>query len=433
MNRLIIFIVILLLSCNQKKETTKPGNAVPKDSISIAPKNNEIPDSLKFKSSQDSLFINTSATKIKLKPISISLQKGIDFNLSIPEGYNASIAFEGLKRPRFLARAPGEDDRLFITDLQDKSDNRRGQVLLLSEWDSQSKKYKRIDIFLDKLHNPNQVAFYQGFMYVAETGRLSRYKYEKGNNKPTSEPQVLITFPDYGLSYKYGGWHLTRSLAFHNSKIYVSIGSSCNACIEKETMRAAVLEMNPDGSEMVIYASGLRNSVGIKWIGNKLWATGMGRDLIGPDKPEDLFQEIKRGQYYGWPFYFQYRGIIYEDEQFRDSMKGPEVKKPPIAFSGFKAHSAPLGFDYFEGFDDTRLDKAILVALHGSTSVWRQRGNSVVKINGGNNYQEVVSGFLQGKTEKERYGRPCDVMMKDSRSFFITDDHNGVLYYIYKN
>ena len=111
--------------------------------------------------------------------------------------------------------------------------------------------------------------------------------YNRGDNKPPDSGQVIARFPDYGLSYKYGGWHLTRSLAFHNEKLYVSVGSSCNACVETEEIRAVVLEMNPDGTDAKIFARGLRNSVGIKWIGNELWGTGMGRDLAGPDKPED--------------------------------------------------------------------------------------------------------------------------------------------------
>jgi glucose/arabinose dehydrogenase len=158
----------------------------------------------------------------------------------------------------------------------------------------------------------------------------------------------------------------------------------------------------------------------------------MGRDLIGPEVPEDLFQEIIQGEYYGWPFYYQYKNKIYEDKEFRDSAKASWVKEPPVAFCGFKAHSAPLGFEYFEGFEDAALNNGVLVCLHGSTSVWRQRGNSIVKVGKGNKYTEIVSGFLNGKTEADRYGRPCDILMKDSHSFFFTDDHNGVLYYVWR-
>jgi glucose/arabinose dehydrogenase len=212
----------------------------------------------------------------------------------------------------------------------------------------------------------------------------------------------------------------------------VSVGSSCNACIEKEEIRAVVLEMNPDGTGAKIFARGLRNSVGIKWIGNRLWGTGMGRDLVGPDKPEDPFQQIERDGFYGWPYYFQYKQKIYADTNFKDSARAAWVKEPPKAFLGFKAHSAPLGFAFFKDFDDGVLKNSVLVCLHGSTSVWRQRGNSIVRIEKNNRYSEIISGFLTGKTEADRHGRPCDILMNSTRSFFFTDDLNGLLYYVWK-
>jgi glucose/arabinose dehydrogenase len=105
---------------------------------------------------------------------------------------------------------------------------------------------------------------------------------------------------------------------------------------------------------------------------------------------------------------------------------------PPLAYCGFLAHSAPLGFDYFSNFSDSLLRNAFVVALHGSTTVSRQRGNSIVKVMDGGSYVPIVDGFLSGKTEADRQGRPCDVLMNDTRSFFFTDDKNGVLYYVWK-
>jgi len=110
----------------------------------------------------------------------------------------------------------------------------------------------------------------------------------------------------------------------------------------------------------------------------------------------------------------------------------PLPAAPPVAYCGFLAHSAPLGFDYFSNFSDTLLHNAFLVALHGSTTVSRQRGNSIVKITGRDRYVPIVDGFLTGRTEADRKGRPCDVMMNDERSFFFTDDKSGVLYYVWK-
>jgi glucose/arabinose dehydrogenase len=371
---------------------------------------------------------------LKLTDQSIILKNKLSFILKVPAGYHISVAAEGLNRPRFFTKSP--DGRLFITDMYDRTDNKKGKVLILEGWNNNTRKFETITTYLDNQHNPNQVAFYtvkgQQYIYVAETGKLSYYKYQAGDNKPSSSPTAIATFPDYGLSYKYGGWHLTRSLAFHNNKLYVSVGSSCDACIEKEEIRATIVEMDPDGRNLKYYARGLRNAVGIKWIGNELWATNMGRDNRGPDKPEEQLMKIIPGAFYGWPYYFQYKKQIIADADFKDSVHPAWVKRPPISQWGIKAHSAPLGFAWFTGFKDSLLNNSFITALHGSTSVWRQRGNAVVEMLPKGAYREIVTGFLQGTTEDKRYGRPCDVLQWDDHSFFISDDKNGVIYYIWK-
>jgi glucose/arabinose dehydrogenase len=366
----------------------------------------------------------------------VTLKNNFSFQLKIPQGYKIAVAAEGLKRPRFFTKSP--DGRLFITDMYDRTDNKKGRVLILEDWNADENRFEKTSVFLDSLHNPNQVAFYaasydQYYIYVAETGKLSYYRYIPGINKPASGPTAITVFPDHGLDYKYGGWHLTRSLAFHNNKLYVSVGSSCDACIEKEEIRATIIEMDPDGRNQKYYARGLRNAVGVKWVNNQLWVTNMGRDNRGPDKPEELFHTIQPGGYYGWPYYFQYKKQIFTDTAFKDSARASYVTKPPVAPWSFKAHSAPLGFDYFDSFSDSLLNKSFLVALHGSTSVWRQRGNAVVQVMPGGGYREIVTGFLQGKTENKRFGRPCDVMQWDDHSFLVSDDKNGVVYYVWRD
>lgn len=372
---------------------------------------------------------------LKLVDQKIQLEGNIPFTLKIPSGYKISVAAEGLDRPRFFAKSP--DGRLFVTDMFDKTDNKKGKIFILDGWDNKTKQFTNVITYLKDLHNPNQVGFYsndtQSFIYIAETHQLSYYPYNNGDNKPSGTAKVIATFPDYGLSYKYGGWHLTRSLAFNKNKIYVSVGSSCDACIEKEEIRATITEMNPlDGSDKQIIARGLRNAVGLKWINNELWATNMGRDNRGPDKPEEQLMKIERNAFYGWPYYYQYKKRILADPDFKDSVHPVWVKRPPISKWGIKAHSAPLGFDFFKGFKDPVLNNSFVTALHGSTSVWRQRGNAVVQMLPNGTYREIVTGFLQGKTEDKRYGRPCDVIQWDDRSFFISDDKKGVIFYVWK-
>jgi len=420
---LAIAFLLFLCACNEEGTTKesltdtskpKPVQLIHPDSVNIQPP----------------FIINQSDKVIRLTPRKIHLAKGKDFTLNIPEGFEISIAAEGLNRLRFLAKSP--DGRLFATDMHDKSDNKKGKLLLFDNWNENTKKFDSITQYLEALHNPNQVVFYNNYLYVAETGTLSRYAYDSSERRPSSPPEIIATFPDYGLGYKYGGWHLTRSIAFNNDKLYISIGSSCNACIETEDLRATIMEMNPDGSDKRIFARGLRNSVGMKWVSNRLWVTAMGRDLIGPDKPEDLFLSVEKDGFYGWPFYYQYKDRVFDDLQFKDSARASWIMKPSVAFAGFKAHSAPLGFEYMNDFADDNLKNCFLVCLHGSTSAWRQRGNAIVKVIGGTRYIDVVSGFLTGKTDKDRHGRPCDILMQDSNSFFFTDDLNGVLYYLWK-
>jgi glucose/arabinose dehydrogenase len=430
---LIVIGALTLAACGTAPET--PSRATPQTTTRPA-------DSAVF-SEPDTEKVVTAPSydhdaAIGLESYPIHLQKGVDLDLSVPKGYAINVAFEGLRRLRFLTKSP--DGRLFATDMFNTSDNKRGRVYIFSDWDSAGGQFRRVITFKDSLHNPNQVAFYgdgdRDYIYISETGVLTRWLYHAGDTVVSGRPDTVTTFPDYGLSYKYGGWHLTRSLAFHDGKLYVSVGSSCNACIEKEDIRASVVEMNPDGSGQVSYATGLRNSVGIQWLGDKLWVTSMGRDLLGPDKPEDLFQQVERGGFYGWPYYFQYQDSIYADTAMQRMAHDQQVSipaKPPVAFCGFKAHSAPLGFAWFRGFDDSLLNDHALVCLHGSTTVARQRGNAIVRITRQGSYAPVVDGFLNGRTSADRKGRPCDVLQADSRSFFFTDDLNGVLYYVRKN
>lgn len=375
-----------------------------------------------------------SQPALKLKPHAIQLTGKERFNLSIPEHYKIVVARQGLNRPRFFAKSP--DGRLFVTDMYDRTDNRKGKIYILDGFNPATKSFDKMNTYMENLHNPNQVVFYtvngEHFIYIAETGKLTYYSYKAGDNKPSSAAKQIATFPDYGLSYKYGGWHLTRSLAFHNNKLYVSVGSSCDACVEKEEIRATITEMDPDGKNQRIYARGLRNAVGLHWIGNELWATNMGRDNRGPDQPEEQLMKIEKDAFYGWPYYYQYKKQIIADKDFKDSVKPAWVKRPPLSKWAIKAHSAPLGFAYFTGFNDPLLNNSFITALHGSTSVWRQRGNAVVQLLPDGTYREIVTGFLQGKTEDKRYGRPCDVFQWDDHSFFISDDKNGVIYYVYR-
>ncbi len=198
----------------------------------------------------------------KLVPHKIFLKNRSQFNLNLPANYEIIPAAEGLRRVRFFAKSP--DNRIFVTDLFNLTDNSKGAIYILDEFDEATGKFGKVIPFMTNLRNPNSVQFYtdesgQDWLYMAETDKLTRRKFTRGETEPSdTKPQILATFPDYGLDYKYGGWHLTRTIAVApNGKFYVSVGSSCNACAEKEKVRASVLEINADGSKQNFFAKGL--------------------------------------------------------------------------------------------------------------------------------------------------------------------------------
>lgn len=365
----------------------------------------------------------------KLVPHKITLKSGKTFSLNLPANYEIIPAAEGLKRVRFFAKAP--DGRMFVTDMFNLTDNKKGVVYILDDWNEKTGKFGKVIPYLSGLKNPNSVQFYtdkngQDWFYLAETDKLTRRKFTRGETKPTGKAETLATFPDYGLSYKYGGWHLTRTIAFgENDKLYISVGSSCNACVEKEKVRATVLEMNVDGSQQRIFAKGLRNAVSIKLIGKVLFATNQGSDHLGLSKPDETFYALKDGADYGWASCYSSNGKIFADKGF-PRPSGCKNVSAPYAF--FPSHSSALGFDYFdENTPDETIKNSFLVSLHGSTDEKIGHGYKIVIMRKGQKLQTFMDGFLVGRTV---YGRPCDIYRVDENSFFFTDDRSGIVYYV---
>jgi glucose/arabinose dehydrogenase len=371
-------------------------------------------------------------------PHKITLKNGKSFSLNLPADYEIIPAAEGLKRVRFFAKSP--DGRIFVTDMFDLTDNTKGTVYILDGFDEKTGKFGKVIPYMTNLRNPNSVQFYtdgngQDWFYLAETDKLTRRKFTKGETNPTdTKPQTLATFPDYGLSYKYGGWHLTRTIAFApNGKLYVSVGSSCNACDEKEEIRATVLEMNADGKNQRIFAKGLRNAVGLKWMQNNLFATNQGSDHLGLNKPDETFYALRENVDYGWASCYQSTGRIYFDRTPPSKIKQPtkrlkNCRKVPTSYAYFPARSSALGFDYFdETTNDDFIKNSFLVALHGSTNKNSGKGYKIVMMRKGAKLQDFINGFLQGKTV---VGRPCDIMRLDENSFLFTDDYSGIVYLV---
>jgi glucose/arabinose dehydrogenase len=392
-------------------------------------------------SSSKEILRNTSQNLEQSKPQKIqalvnhkiTLSKIGSINLKAPQNFAISVAAEGYKQLRFMAFSP--DNRLFVTEMYTRGDTKKGKLYIFENFNEKTKKFEKVTTYLQNLRNPNSVAFYtdregKTWLYLALTDKLIRYQYHQGDIKPHDAGQTIATFPDYGLNYKYGGWHLTRTVAVRDDKIYVAVGSSCNSCEEKETVRASIVQMDPDGKNQKTYATGLRNSVGITFVNNQLFATGMGADHLGNDRPEDNLYTVQEGKNYGWPYCYQYQNKIYEDNSQKWKNKTISCSDVPLAFNDFAAHSAPLGLKFFdESTKMSELKNTFLVALHGAGKTSLDRGNKIVRVQKDIPPEDFITGFLQNG---KRVGRPVDIVSNNSNGFFFSDDLAGVIYYIEK-
>ena len=380
---------------------------------------------------EEVLFSSKALPDLTLTPRELTLNNGEIITLQVAKGYGITIAAEDIKKPRFPAWS--SDHRLFVPDMQYPYDNNRGKIYVLSDFDSLTGVFKDKRIYMDKLRNPHSIAFYQDianqyWLYIALTDVLLRFPYQQGGNEPPGKADTVVTFPGYGQSFQQGGWHLTRTITFYNHKLYVSVGSSCNVCEEKEKERATILEMLPDGSDAHIYAAGLRNAVGLVWAKDKLCATNMGADHLGNDSPDDQFCIVSANDYYGWPWYYYNDNRPFADDIF--DYVPQEISSKTLAKSVFTlgAHTAPLGLAYFNGDNNHILDDCFLIALHGSGRVSLKRGHSVLMFRPGASPKPFIDGFLKGK---ERQGRPCGVLPGGNGDFILTDDYAGVIYRVF--
>lgn len=339
--------------------------------------------------------------------------------LKAPDGFHISVFAGDVDGPRLMVFTPG--GVLLVAETGE------GRVTALPDPQHTGKAAREVKV-LEGLNEPHGLAFYEGKLYVAENDRVARYDWDEANLR-ASNPQKLADLPR-------AGGHSTRSIVFRARKMYISAGSSCNVCIEKDPRRAAVMEFNPDGSGMRIFAKGLRNAVGLA-VNPKtdtVWVTVNGRDMLGDDlPPEVIFDLGKNGGDFGWPYCY---GDHIPDSNFTkpgddrcQSVVGPKVQ--------MQAHSAPLGLAFYEGSQfPAEYQNNIFVAFHGSWNRSVPTGYKIVRIKldsqgqPKNGAEDFLTGWLApGETKKGRWmGRPVGIVFGADGSMYISDDAAGVIY-----
>src|SRR5215467_1133985 len=331
--------------------------------------------------------------------------------VALAPGFRIEIVAEGLGAPRMLALDSSEallvsmpsEGRVVALPVAPRRDQLRSAVTVASG-----------------LHLPHGLAVRGRHLWVAETGRVVRFRYDPATHT-ASEPVTII--PDLPP----GAHHWTRSIALGpDGRLFVAIGSSCDICRETDRRRAAIVSYAPDGSKERLVARGLRNPVGLAFEPRTgaLWTTVNERDWRDGRAPPDFLALVRDGANYGWPDCYAQAGALAPDPEFRGGGDCRDVTLPSIELP---PHAAPLGIAFYTG---TRFPAAyrgnLFVALHGSRPALPTTGYKIVRVVLGAGRPPRVEDFVTGwRVGDEIWGRPVDVLVGRDGALYVSDDHGG--------
>lgn len=362
-------------------------------------------------------LIVTRLMRVENYPVVVSRPPG--FRPQVPPGFKVSVFATGFEDPRWLAVSPNGD--VFATD------SAAGQVIVLSDPGRTGKAESRV-IFADQLKMPFGTAFHDNYVYVANTNEVQRFRYDPTTSKRLGNAEHIIDLPGFGYNQ-----HWTRSLLFSKDgkHLFISVGSKSNVGIESDHRRAAILIADPDGSNLRVFASGMRNPVGmaVNPQTGLLWATVNERDNIGDDTPPDYFTRVAEGAFYGWPY--SYIGSHVDN---RVPSRPDLVANAIVPDVLLDAHSSPLQFVFYDGQQfPSAYRRGAFVAEHGSHNRHIRSGYQVIFIpfeNGlpAGGAETFLSGFVPDRLGKEVYGRPVGVATQPEGSLLVSDDAGKLIW-----
>jgi len=339
--------------------------------------------------------------------------------LKFPQDVEVTLFADNVPKARHMAFDDG--GHLFLSLARD------GRVVALPDADRDGRADRRVPI-LSGRDVPHGLAFVRlasgYYLYVAEQRQVVRLKRE---HPPFGfgRPEVIVSgIPD--------GGHSTRTIKIKDGKLYLSVGSSCNVCLEKNRMRAAVTRYDLDGKNGELFAEGLRNSVGIEFspYSGELWGVNNGRDWLGDDHPREELNIIRQGKHYGWPYCY---GNRVPDPDFGGQRDCATTEPPAHTFT---AHMAPLGLEFYQsGNLPARYNHSLFIAFHGSWNRSVPAGYKVVRVilNEQGKIQrdeEFITGWLS--TDSGKQGRPVDIIQTPAGDLLVSDDHRGAVYRVTK-
>jgi len=319
--------------------------------------------------------------------------------LTLPPGVRADVFAARLSAPRALAVDPAG---VVLASL-----SAAGRVIALVP--APGGEPHVVTVAAD-LQLPHGLAFRQGDLYVAETGRVLRFRYDARTRTARAPVPVVADLPA-------GAHHWTRSIAFGpDGRLYVAIGSSCDVCREADGRRAAIMSYAADGSHARTEATGLRNPVGLAFhpATRALWTTVNERDWRAGGAPPDYVTAVPSGAAFGWPDCYALDRAFRQDPELPGARPCRDFTPPTLELP---PHSAPLGMAFHRG--------SLFVALHGSRLELPEAGYKVVRVQWDAAGRARMEDFATGWRDGARvWGRPVDVVAAGD-ALYISDDHGG--------
>jgi glucose/arabinose dehydrogenase len=328
--------------------------------------------------------------------------------LTAPPGFSVTLYAQGLSNPRFMAVGPG--------GLLDVAERGTDRVVALPDANRDGVADELV-VVAEGFDDPASLDFSGASLYVGDRSAITRLQLDAAGRVVARE----VAVPDLPT----GGFHTSRTVLIGpDQRIYVAAGSSCNACVESDARRAAVMTYQPGGGGGQLYARGLRNAVGLAtnpWTG-EIWATNNGRDTMGDDTPPETVYALFEGGDYGWPR-CDAGGIAYPDYGTCVGVSAPAVQ--------MQAHMAPLGLAFYSSGPFPPEYHSLYIALHGSWNRSSPVGYKVMRVpleNGrvAGPAEDFVTGWL--KADESSSGRPAGVTVAADGSLLVSDDKGGYIY-----
>jgi len=367
-----------------------------------------------------------------------------------PDGFTVAKYADGFENPRWLYVLPNGDVLVAESNSNHSAAKKVGAAIIgASKSNDMKHSADRITLlrdankdgvpetreaFLTGLNQPFGMLLLGNWFYVANTDALWRYPYNNGDKRIAGAGKKILDLP----AGKHNR-HWTRNLIANaeGSKIYIAVGSGSNIAeygIDNELLRANILEINPDGSNMRVYASGLRNPCGMGWAPgtHTLWAAVNERDELGDNLVPDYLTSVKEGGFYGWPYAYQGQHI---DPRVTES-KPELVKRAIVPDVDLGSHTASLGLVFYtQSAFPARYRNGAFVAQHGSWNRSVLSGYKVVFVpfkdgRPAGKMEDFLTGFIADLDKEKVHGRPVGLAILPDGSMLVTDDTSNTIWQI---